>query len=63
MRYAPTLPPTPIRLTIVGVATMPAIGIAEGLHTSMGIGALVPADNGRLTEHVRPAGLSRLQRA
>ncbi len=56
MRYGPTLPPTPIRLTIVGVATMPAIGIAEGLHTSMGIGALVPADNGRLTEMFGPQG-------
>jgi ABC-type lipoprotein release transport system permease subunit len=29
-------------LTIVGTATMPAIGISAGLHTSMGIGALVP---------------------
>ena len=54
MKYAPTLPPRPIRLTIVGVATMPAIGIAEGLHTSMGIGAVVPADNGRVTENLGP---------
>ncbi|HEY6428745.1 MAG TPA: FtsX-like permease family protein [Acidimicrobiales bacterium] len=50
MRYAPTYPPKAIRLTIVGVATMPAIGIAEGLHTSMGVGAVVPDDNGRFTE-------------
>ena len=29
------------RLTIVGTATMPAIGLSEVLHTSMGTGALV----------------------
>lgn len=28
------------RLTIVGTATMPAVGISQGLHTSMGTGAL-----------------------
>ena len=46
LRFVPGYPRRPIRLTIVGVATMPAIGIAEGLHTSMGIGASVPADAG-----------------
>jgi hypothetical protein len=50
LKYVPAYPPHPIRLTIVGVATMPAIGIAEGLHTSMGIGAAVPADAGPVTE-------------
>ncbi len=54
MKYVPTLPPRAVRLTIVGVATMPAIGIAEGLHTSMGIGAVVPADNGPVTEQLGP---------
>ena len=63
MRYVPELPPTAIRLTIVGVATMPAIGIAEGLHTSMGIGAVVPADNGRGHRAFGPARLLRVQRA
>ncbi len=29
-------------LVIVGTTTLPAIGISEGLHTSMGTGALVP---------------------
>ena len=56
MRYVPGFPPKAIQLTIVGVATMPAIGIAEGLHTSMGVGAIVPADNGRLTEMFGPQG-------
>jgi ABC-type lipoprotein release transport system permease subunit len=56
MRYAPTLPRKAIRLKIVGVATMPAIGIAEGLHSSMGIGAIVPDDNGPVTEHLGPLG-------
>jgi hypothetical protein len=54
MRYASTFPRRAIPLTIVGVATMPAIGIAEGLHTSMGVGAVVPADNGRFTEQFGP---------
>lgn len=54
MRYVPGFPPKAIQLTIVGVATMPAIGIAEGLHSSMGVGAIVPADNGRLTEMLGP---------
>jgi hypothetical protein len=58
MRYVPGFPPKAIRLTIIGVATMPAIGIAEGLHTSMGVGAIVPADNGRLTEMLGPQGYS-----
>jgi hypothetical protein len=31
----------PTRLQIVGTATMPAIGTPQGLHTSMGTGALV----------------------
>ena len=39
-----------------GIATMPAIGIAEGLHTSMGIGALMPADVGPVTESLGPQG-------
>ncbi len=56
MRYLPGFPRKAIVLTIVGVATMPAIGIAEGLHTSMGVGAIVPADNGRLTEMLGPQG-------
>jgi hypothetical protein len=54
MRYVPKFPPKAIRLKIVGVATMPAIGIAEGLHTSMGVGAVVPADNGAVTEMLGP---------
>ena len=29
------------RLTIVGTATMPAVGLSQGLHSSMGTGALV----------------------
>jgi putative ABC transport system permease protein len=56
MRFVPTLPPRPIPLRIVGVATMPAIGIAEGLHSSMGTGAVVAADNGRVTESLGPQG-------
>ncbi len=56
LKYVPAYPPRPIRLTIVGVATMPAIGIAEGLHTSMGIGASVPADAGPVTESLGPQG-------
>ena len=35
------IPPT--RLVIVGTATLPAVGTAQALHTSMGTGALVPA--------------------
>ena len=54
LKYVPAFPRRPIRLTIVGVATMPAIGIAEGLHTSMGIGAAVPADAGPVTETLGP---------
>ena len=54
MRYVAQYPPRAIRLVIVGVATMPAIGIAESLHTSMAIGAIVPADNGTLTERLGP---------
>jgi len=34
------VPPTP--LAIVGTATLPAIGDAQSLHTSMGIGAMIP---------------------
>ena len=56
LRYVPAYPRRPIRLTIVGVATMPAIGIAEGLHTSMGVGASVPADAGPVTESLGPQG-------
>ena len=54
MRYAPTFPPRAIPLRIVGVATLPAIGIAESLHTSMSVGAIVPGDNGALTERLGP---------
>jgi hypothetical protein len=54
MRYTSGFPPRPIRLLIVGVATLPAIGIAEALHTSMAIGAIVPADNGSLTKQLGP---------
>ena len=54
MAYTSKFPPHPIRLVIVGVATMPAVGIAEGLHTSMSTGAIVPADNGLLTEKLGP---------
>ncbi len=54
LRYTPAFPPRPIRLRIVGVATLPAIGIAESLHTSMSVGAIVPADNGVLTEKLGP---------
>jgi hypothetical protein len=50
----PGYPRRPIRLTVAGVATMPAIGIAEGLHTSMGIGAVVPDDAGPLTVSFGP---------
>jgi hypothetical protein len=56
LKFVPGYPPRPISLTIVGVATMPAIGIAEGLHTSMGIGAVVPADAGPVTESLGPNG-------
>jgi len=58
LQYVPGYPRHPIRLTIVGVATMPAIGIAEGLHTSMGIGASVPADAGEVTEQLGPQGFA-----
>jgi hypothetical protein len=54
MDYTSNFPPRPIRLLIVGVATMPAIGIAEGLHTSMATGAIVPADKGPLTRQFGP---------
>ncbi len=56
LQYVPGYPRRPIRLTIAGVATMPAIGIAEGLHTSMGTGALVPADAGPVTVALGPQG-------
>ncbi len=56
LQYVPGYPRRPIRLTVAGVATMPAIGIAEGLHTSMGTGALVPTDAGPLTESLGPQG-------
>jgi hypothetical protein len=35
------VPPTP--LVIAGTATLPAIGTAQALHTSMGTGAMIPA--------------------
>ena len=58
LRFVPGDPRRPILLTIVGVATMPAIGIAEGLHTSMGVGAAVPTDAGPVTEQLGPQGYS-----
>jgi ABC-type lipoprotein release transport system permease subunit len=54
VQYVPGSPKPPLRLVIVGVATMPAIGIAEGLHTSMGVGALVPANADGMTEMLGP---------
>lgn len=54
VQYVPGFPSPPLRLRVVGVATMPAIGIAEGLHTSMGIGAVVPADADAMTEMLGP---------
>jgi hypothetical protein len=54
MRFVPNLPRHAIELKIVGIATMPAIGIAEGLHSSMGVGAIVPADNGQVTDMLGP---------
>ena len=54
LRYTPTIPPRAVRLRIVGVATLPAIGIAESLHTSMSVGAIIPANNGVLTEKLGP---------
>ena len=56
VQYVPGYPRRPIRLTIAGIATMPAIGIAEGLHTSMGVGALMPTDAGSVTESLGPQG-------
>jgi ABC-type lipoprotein release transport system permease subunit len=56
VQYVPGFPRRPIRLTIAGIATMPAIGIAEGLHTSMGVGALMPTDAGPVTEILGPHG-------
>jgi hypothetical protein len=40
--YPVYVPPT--RLTIVGTATLPAIGNPLSLHTSMGVGAVLPID-------------------
>ncbi len=54
VQYVPGFPAPPLRLRVVGVATMPAIGIAEGLHTSMGIGAVVAADADSVTEMLGP---------
>jgi hypothetical protein len=34
----------PFQLRVVGTATMPAVGILDGLHSSMGTGALVSAE-------------------
>lgn len=56
LAFVPGYPRHPIPLRIVGIATMPAIGIAEGLHTSMGVGALVPTDAGPVTESLGPQG-------
>jgi hypothetical protein len=50
LRYNPNLPRRAIPLEIVGVATMPAIGIAEGLNSSMGVGAVVPVDSSNFVE-------------
>ncbi len=54
--YAPGFPKPPLRLKVVGEATMPAIGISEGLHTSMGVGAIVPANADKVTEQLGPHG-------
>ncbi len=40
--YPVYVPPTP--MTIVGTATLPAIGGTLSLHTSMGVGAIIPID-------------------
>jgi hypothetical protein len=40
--YPVYVPPT--RMHIVGVATLPAVGTALTLHTSMGVGAIIPVD-------------------
>ncbi|MGH9019835.1 MAG: FtsX-like permease family protein, partial [Acidimicrobiales bacterium] len=59
VQFVPGYPPVPIRLTVVGVATMPAIGISEGLHTSMGVGALIPSNASRVTEQLGPLTYGR----
>jgi hypothetical protein len=35
----------PVRLKIVGTATFPTLGVGHGSHTSMGSGALLPAEH------------------
>jgi hypothetical protein len=48
------IPPT--RLLIVGTATLPAVGTAQALHTSMGTGALIPAG-------IQPPAMTRFLRS
>jgi hypothetical protein len=48
------VPPT--RLTIVGTATLPAIGLPQTLHTSMGTGAILPVG-------VEPPAFRKFQRS
>ena len=54
--FAPGFPKPPLRLRVVGESTMPAIGISEGLHTSMGVGAIIPANADKVTEDLGPKG-------
>ena len=63
VRCAPTLPRTAIRLRIVGVATMPAIGIAEGCTPPWGSARSRPRrQRSGYRKGTRPRGLRRLRR-
>jgi hypothetical protein len=48
----------PLRATIVGSATLPAIGMSQDLHTSMGTGAVI--DDGVVTKGLHQAILENL---
>ncbi|HEV2427758.1 MAG TPA: FtsX-like permease family protein [Acidimicrobiales bacterium] len=54
--FVPGFPKRPLRLRVVGAATMPAIGISEGLHTSLGVGAIVDAFADGMTIALGPKG-------
>ena len=54
-RDAPVYVP-PTRLVIVGTATLPAVGSAQALHTSMGTGAIIPTE-------VEPPALQKFLRS